>query len=210
MDTPPSAWDKITWNIDDDQTTSRLLRFYESLYDVIFNNMEVDGCSLPPEDIMSVEAGVWLCDSQQKELSGNFERFKMIIMKDVAPLDSEMIQWFLRETFQQLIIKVAATPSWRTFGHVLVSLAIIRDVAKQKRVIRNPQFQSDIRLDFLLFARAKFTPFILSMGGVSDIEDYTDHIRNRAKLMLLTELVVSGCILSLCFALFRAMKRFFS
>ena len=50
-----------------------------------------------------------------------------------------MRQFYLRESFKQLMKKVAKEASWRNYGHILLCLGLIRSVAEELEVVDNPQ-----------------------------------------------------------------------
>ena len=50
-----------------------------------------------------------------------------------------MKQLYLKESFTQLMRKVAPKASWRSYGHVLLCLGLIRKVAEDYEIEMNPQ-----------------------------------------------------------------------
>jgi len=148
------------------------------IYEVIYNQKQVNQVASNTEEIEIIQAGKELHDLIETDLASKMNSFKEQIKRDGVALSPNMRQFYLRESFKQLMKKVAKEASWRNYGHILLCLGLIRNVAEELEVVENPQFQSDIKGDYSKFVRENFSDFISSMGGFSDIADYISHVKS--------------------------------
>jgi len=161
------------------------------IYEVIYNQKQVNQVTSNTEEIEIIQAGKELHDLIESDLASKMSSFKSKIKQDGVALSPTMRQFYLRESFKQLMKKVAKEASWRNYGHILLCLGLIRSVAEDLEVVHNPQFQSDIKGDFSTFVRENFSDFISSMGGFSDISDYISHVKTSSSLKFINAAAVA-------------------
>jgi len=149
-------------------------KYAQMIYEVIYNHSAVPN-NTADGDI--IRAGKELHDMIEADLKDKMQTFIEKIKHDSTNLSPNMKQLYLKESFVQLMRKVAPKASWRSYGHVLLCLGLIRKVAEDYQIELNPQFQSDIKGVYSDFVVNHFTEFIASMGGFTDISDYLSHVK---------------------------------
>jgi len=153
-------------------------KYANQIYEVIYNKKDLEEMLKENNvDGEIIKAGKELHDLIHKDLHDKMDTFVQKLKQDSANLPSNTKQLYLRESFIQLMKKVAPKPSWRSYGHVLLCLGLIRTVAEDFEVENNLQFQSDIKAAYSNFVADNFTEFISSMGGFTDISDYLSHVK---------------------------------
>lgn len=149
-------------------------KYAQMIYEVIYNHHAIPDNTVDGDII---RAGKELHDMIETDLKDKMQTFIEKIKHDSTNLPSNMKQLYLKESFIQLMRKVAPKASWRSYGHVLLCLGLIRKVAEDYQIEMNPQFQSDIKAVYSDFVVNHFTEFIASMGGFTDIADYLNHVK---------------------------------
>merc|ERR1712156_1419153 len=121
-------------------------KYANKIYEVIYNKKNVNEM-LEENNVDSeiIKAGKELHDMIEKDLKDKMDSFVQKLKQDSTNLSSNTKQLYLKESFIQLMKKVAPKPSWRSYGHVLLCLGLIRKVAEDFKVEGNPQFESDIK-----------------------------------------------------------------
>lgn len=152
------------------------------IYEMIYESRSIDTFqNFDTRERKIVEAGKCLFDMLTEDTKDNIEDFKKRILSPGGSpphgLNSEQKQQYLLETFKQLMIKVSPEASWRSYGHILICLGLIKTVATDLEVEKNPQFKSDMEAAYKEHVVSHFTKFITDMGGFSDIADYTEHVK---------------------------------
>lgn len=173
-DEQPSSSQRIKRSPEEEQVRKYANQIYEVIYkkknlEEMLGENNVDG--------EIIRAGKELHDMIEKDLKDKMESFVQKLKQDSTNLSSSTKQLYLKESFIQLMKKVAPKPSWRSYGHVLLCLGLIRKVAEDFEVEKNPQFESDIKAAYSNFVADNFTQFISSMGGFTDISDYLSHVK---------------------------------
>lgn len=156
--------------------------FSMHIYEVIYEGKNIDTIpNINSRQRKIVEAGKSLFDMLNEDTKDSIEDFKERIL---APgrnppqrLNSEQKQQYLLETFKQLMMKVSSEASWRSYGHILICLGLIKSVATNLDVEKNPQFNNDMRAAYKDYVVSHFSKFITEMGGFGDIADYTEHVK---------------------------------
>lgn len=147
-------------------------RYALMIYDVIYDQKTISGGTAESEII---KAGKELHDIIKKDLEDKILTFVEKIKHDSVNMPTNLQQLYLKECLSKLMTKLTPRASWHAYGHILLCISLIRQVAKDYEFEQNPQFQSDIKATYCQFILQHFTEFIASMGGFGDIVEYIQY-----------------------------------
>ena len=160
--------------------------YSENIFEMIFNQQDSFNHSI---DIKIIHAGKKLHDIIKCDI--NFQSCLEQLRTTLANQPSYRQERSLMECHNQLLSKLAAKPTWRSYGNVLVSVGLMEKLALELNLGNSQPLQNSLKTTYTNCVVEHFTDFISSMGGFSDLTHYINYVTHDYGHTVVERLVIN-------------------